>query len=252
MLTEREYQEYLALQIVAQSLSPVGSGYLSRELKKADLPVSEATAGRILNRMDHGGYTSKVGYQGRVLTNEGLLRLKALEGRKTRLDQGEEFFKVLKSQSKEGLIDILIARRAIERELVRLAAQRATPSEIQEMWRIQRAQHEYASRSADAAEQDVLFHRAIAKASRNPVLIKAIEMIRQDGQLTPVFEFIRKTVHSVISYDHAQVVRAIENHDPDLAEQAMVRHIENLISDVNKYWDESGAGEDIKNNEVIG
>jgi GntR family transcriptional repressor for pyruvate dehydrogenase complex len=238
MLLESEYQEYLALQIIAQSVSPVGSGYLSREMKKVDLCISEATAGRILNRLDHGGYTKKVGFQGRVLTPEGVERFKELEGRKTRLDQGEEFFSVLHKQTKERLIDILVARRAIEKELARLAAINATQDEILEMWAIQRSQFEHASRSDATAEQDVLFHRSIAKAAKNPVLITAIEMIRQDGQLTPIFEYIRKTVHSVISYDHAQIILAIENHDPDQAEQAMVRHIENLISDVNRYWDE--------------
>jgi GntR family L-lactate dehydrogenase operon transcriptional regulator len=238
MLSEREYQEYLALQIISQSTSPVGSGYLSREMKKINQVVSEATAGRILNRLDNGGYTTKIGFQGRVLTKEGNSRHKYLDGKKTRLAQGEEFFSVLHKQTKERLIDILVARRAIEKELARLAAQKATPEEVQEMWAIQRLQFEHASRSDGTAEQDVLFHRAIANASRNPVLISAIEMIRQDGQLTPVFEYIRKTVHSVISYDHAQVIMAIENHNPDQAEAAMVRHIENLISDVKKYWDD--------------
>jgi len=247
MLSEREYQEYLALQIIAQSVSPVGSGYLSREMKKHNLSISEATAGRILNRLDHGGYTKKLGFQGRVLTPEGEGRLKELEGKKTRLDQGEEFFSVLHKQTKERLIDILVARRAIEKELARLAAINATDEEIAEMWAIQRSQFEHASRSDETAEQDVQFHRAIARASRNPVLISAIEMIRQDGQLTPIFEYIRKMVHSVISYDHAQIILAIENRDPNQAEQAMVRHIENLISDVNRYWNEVEEFKEDKN-----
>ena len=40
MLTERENQEFLVLQIIAQSISPVGSGYLSRELHRLENPVS--------------------------------------------------------------------------------------------------------------------------------------------------------------------------------------------------------------------
>ena len=236
MLTERENQEFLVLQIIAQSISPVGSGYLSRELHRLENPVSEATAGRLLNGMDQQGLTAKQGFQGRVLTPMGEARLKELENRNARSRQGEEFFNSLRSQTKEQLVDILIARRAIERELARLAAINAGPGDIQEMWAIQKAQYETFSRDLGAAEQDVLVHRAIAKASGNPVLYSAIEMIRQDGQLTPVLEYIRKTVHSVISYDHAQIVKAIENRDPQKAEEAMVKHIESLIADVNKYW----------------
>lgn len=236
MLPERDQQEYAALQIIAQSISPVGSGYLSREMARGGVAVSEATAGRILNRFDQSGLTTKIGFQGRTLTEEGYSRLKDLESRAARNQQGEEFFSVLGSQSKERLVDILIARKAIERELARLAAIHATKEEIQEMWAVQKIQYETFSRDMEAAEQDVQFHRLIAKAARNPVLYSAIEMIRQDGQLTPVLEYIRKTVHSIISYDHAQIIRAIENRDPRLAEEAMVRHIESLIHDVNKYW----------------
>ncbi len=236
MLPERDQQEYAALQIIAQSISPVGSGYLSREMGRIGVAVSEATAGRILNRFDQSGLTTKIGFQGRTLTEEGYSRLKDLESRAARNQQGEEFFSVLGSQSKERLVDILIARKAIERELARLAAIHATKEEIQEMWAVQKIQYETFSRDMEAAEQDVQFHRLIAKAARNPVLYSAIEMIRQDGQLTPVLEYIRKTVHSIISYDHAQIIRAIENRDPRLAEEAMVRHIESLIHDVNKYW----------------
>ena len=236
MLSERENQEFLVLQIIAQSISPVGSGYLSRELHRQEHPVSEATAGRLLNGLDQQGLTAKQGFQGRVLTPEGESRLKELENRNARSKQGEEFFNSLQSQTKEQLIDVLVARRAIERELAKLAAGNAKPGDIEEMWAIQRAQYETFSRDLDAAEQDVLFHRAIARASGNPVLYSAIEMIRQDGQLTPVFEYIRKTVHSIISYDHAQIVKAIENRDPQKAEEAMVKHIESLIADVNKYW----------------
>ncbi len=236
MLPERDQQEYAALQIIGQSISPVGSGYLSREMARFGVAVSEATAGRILNRFDQSGLTTKVGFQGRTLTEEGHSRLKDLESRAARNQQGEEFFSVLGSQSKERLIDILIARKAIERELARLAAVHATNSEIQEMWTVQKVQYETFSRDMEAAEQDVQFHRLIAKAARNPVLYSAIEMIRQDGQLTPVLEYIRKTVHSIISYDHAQIIRAIENRDPQLAEEAMVKHLESLIQDVKKYW----------------
>jgi GntR family L-lactate dehydrogenase operon transcriptional regulator len=236
MLPERDRQEYAALQIIARSIPPVGSGYLSRELDKAGVAVSEATAGRILNRFDQSGFTIKVGFQGRTLTEEGQSRLKELESKAARNQQGEEFFSVLGSQTQGRLIDILIARKAIERELARLAAIHATTEEIQEMWAVQKIQYETFSRDMDAAEQDVQFHRLIAKTSRNPVLYSAIEMIRQDGQLTPVLEYIRKTVHSIISYDHAQIIRAIENRDPRLAEEAMVKHIESIISDVNKYW----------------
>ncbi|MCR4441015.1 MAG: FCD domain-containing protein [Peptococcaceae bacterium] len=237
MLTDKERQEYLILLTVHQSESPVGSGYLSRELKNYGWEVSEATAGRILANYDSAGYTSKVGYQGRVLSPAGLSRLKELEDKKMRTEQGFEFFKVLETKTPEELIDVLVARRAIEREIARLAAVNATDEEIKELWYIQRLQKErVAHAKGGAAEQDIAFHRILAKASRNKVLEGAMNLIRQDAQLTPVLEYIRKEVHSVVSLDHANIARAIELHDSELAEKAMINHIENLIRDVKKYW----------------
>lgn len=237
MLPDKEKQEYLILLIINQSDSPVGSGHLSRELKNYGREVSEATAGRILAQFDSKGFTNRVGYQGRTLTTLGVSRLKELEDKRTRTNQGLEFFKVLETRSPEELIDILVARRVIEKELARLAAIHATEEEVKELWYIQRLQQERVEHlRGEAGEQDVAFHRIVAKAARNKVLEGAMELIRQDGQLAPVLEYIRKEVHSVVSLDHANVAKAIEAHDPEQAEKAMETHIENLMRDVKKYW----------------
>lgn len=238
MLIDKDKQEYLILLIMNQSESPVGSGYLSRELKNYGWDVSEATAGRILANFDTYGFTTRIGYQGRVLTTMGSTRLKELEEKKQRSDQGLEFFKVLETKTPEELIDVLIARRAIEREIARLAAMHATKDQIRELWFIQKLQKERVSHwKGGAAEQDVAFHRILAKAANNKVLEAAMDLIRQDGQLAPVLEYIRKEVHSVVSLDHAKIAQAVEEHNSDLAERAMEEHIENLIKDVKKYWD---------------
>lgn len=237
MLTDKEKQEYLALLTINQSESPVGSGYLSRELRNYGWEVSEATAGRILANYDNAGYTNRVGFQGRVLSLLGLEKLKELEDKKVRLNQGYEFFKILETKTPDELIDILVARKAIEREIARLAAKNATDEEIRELWQIQHLQKERISHAkGGAAEQDVAFHRVLAKASRNKVLEGAMNLIRQDAQLTPVLEYVRKEVHSEVSLDHANIAKAVEMHDADKAEKAMVDHIDNLMRDVKKYW----------------
>jgi GntR family L-lactate dehydrogenase operon transcriptional regulator len=236
MLSSREHQEYAALQIISGSITPVGSGYLCKELGKLGIHVSEATAGRILNRFDKWKWTSKVGFQGRKLTDDGLRRMEELGGR-TAIDRyGGEFSVEPRSQSREELIDLLIARKAIERELARLAAFHATEEEIAEMWKAQKDQFEAFSRNASAVEMDMQFHMMVAKASRNPVLCSAIGMIRKDNQAAAVLEHIRKEVHSVISYDHWQIIKAIESRDAGAAEAQMLRHIEGIIDDVNQYW----------------
>jgi GntR family L-lactate dehydrogenase operon transcriptional regulator len=237
MLTDRARQEHLALLVIQQSESPVGSGYLSRELRKYGWEVSEATAGRILANYDNAGYTNKVGFQGRVLSQVGIDRLREHEEKKVRFDQGFEFFKILETKTPDELIDILVARRGIEREIARLAAKNASEEEIKELWQIQNLQKARVAHSkGGAAEQDVAFHRVLARASRNKVLEAAMNLIRQDAQLTPVLEYIRQEVYSIVSLDHANIAKAVELRDADMAEMAMIAHIENLIRDVKRYW----------------
>ncbi len=51
-----------------------------------------------------------------------------------------------------------------------------------------------------------------------------------------MLEYVRKEVHSNVSFDHAKIATAIQEHDPGAAEEAMQEHIENLIRDVRRYW----------------
>ncbi len=93
-----------------------------------------------------------------------------------------------------------------------------------------------ARRGALLPEHDVAFHRAIAKASKNKVLAAAYDFISQYGKLSPVMEYIRKSVGGTVAVDHAKIVDAIAAGDSHGAEMAMVAHVESLIGDVEKYW----------------
>ena len=85
------------------------------------------------------------------------------------------------------------------------------------------------------ADQDVAFHACIAAMAGNRVLAAAIALIRQDSQLSPVLEGIRRHVHSMVYIDHAAICDAILAQDPIGARRAMIKHINNLINDVSRY-----------------
>ena len=63
-----------------------------------------------------------------------------------------------------------------------------------------------------------------------------MDLIRQHGQLSPMLEYIRKEVKSTVLLDHKNIYKAIASRKPELAEKAMIIHIENLERDVKKYW----------------
>lgn len=116
-----------------------------------------------------------------------------------------------------------------------MAAINITPEIAKQMKEVIDLQAKY-SKKGIAAEYDVMFHKLISKAAGNKVLEAMLDLIRQDSQLTPALEYIRKKVKSSIMVDHQKITEAIINKNPDGAEEAMVEHIDNLIRDVNKYW----------------
>ncbi|MFZ5943280.1 MAG: FCD domain-containing protein [Bacillota bacterium] len=239
MLTRRERKIFHVLEIIQTSEMPVGANFVRNQLAELGITISEATAGRLLIELDKEGLTIRDGYKGRVLTELGIKQLKEMQLRHDRMEYGEEFFKILDGKSEKELIDVLIARRAIEREIARLAAENLTPdieSQMVEMI----TQQKLLNNTQSTSHHDVLFHELIAKAAGNRVLETMLHMIRQDAQLIPALEYIRKQVNSSIAVDHVKIMEAIINRDSAGAESAMLEHIENLIRDVNKFWMKKG------------
>lgn len=216
MLNARENLERDLLTIIRDSAQPVGCGYISQVLQNKGHSISEATVGRMLRDLDNHGYTDKAGFQGRSLSAKGLARLEELENKRKSLEWGIEFASALRGHSKAQLLEVLVARRAIESELAYLAARNRS--------------------EADAAREDVEFHALIARMAGNRILGAAIALIRQDTQLSPVLEYIRRRVKSAVYIDHQRIAEAIAAGQADLARELMTEHINNLMKDVEKYW----------------
>ncbi|MDA8334490.1 MAG: FCD domain-containing protein [Peptococcaceae bacterium] len=236
MPDRKDNLEYETLLILEEKTEALGSGVLSRLLNAGGRDVSEATVGRLLSEMDRQGLTEKLGFQGRVITADGRRKLDGIRRHQHRMAYGNRLLDTLESRRKEDLIDILVARRAIERELARLAAVHATDAEISLMDSVIREQEKFSSQNVLTAEHDVKFHRLIAVSAKNKVLAAAMDLIRQDGQLSPILEYIRKQVGGKLVVDHGAILQAIRERRPAGAEQAMIEHIESLIDDVQKYW----------------
>ena len=79
------------------------------------------------------------------------------------------------STEKESLLATLEVRRALEDLAVRLAAERASPEQIQELERILDEFDEYVARGFDPSDPDWRFHVALYRASHNPVLTNIME-----------------------------------------------------------------------------
>lgn len=129
----------------------------------------------------------------------------------------------------ESVIELYVAREALEAKAAGLAAVNITSSKIDELNRIIDAQTKFMhdnSRSFIPAESDFAFHETLIRGSNNAVIKNAllhrlyplIKMFRYQHQ-----ESSTSTSNSLI--EHRQIVYAVEQRDPELAEISMKRHI---------------------------
>lgn len=221
----------------------MGCGTMALELKSQGFTVSESTIGRLLQQLDRDGYTQKRGYRGRIITPKGLAYLKQLKKENMSIQYGNELLNKIRITDEQELVNVLVARRAIERETVRMAALWITPGELQELKTIADTSWEEVKEGYQKEEADIRFHCIVAQASKNPILESAFNLISHEGMYNRILSRIRQKVGSSIIKDHYRILEAIEEGDPDKAEEAMVHHLENVIQDVRRYWQEKEEGE---------
>ncbi len=229
-------EEYQILKIIGESDAPLGSGTISDKLQAMNIDISEATIGRCLRKLDSKGLTKKAGFQGRYLAAAGVKALQDYEHDQDLQVKTHYMMRLARAGAKDELLHILVARRAIEKETCRLAAEKVTDSDLEELSDIVDKHLENIQSGISGAREDTEFHKTIAKIGSNKFLAAALDLIRQDGQLSPVFEYIREKVGSTVVADHKKILQALQKGDPSAAENAMAAHMENVIEDVNKYW----------------
>lgn len=127
--------------------------------------------------------------------------------------------------------DVLEVRRTLEVGAARLAAKRRSAADTERLRRLlderSRARQ---SRDLDAVTTaDVELHRAIAVASRNPVLAELY-----DHLLDAIAENVRTNITSPLAAagddDHAHLVAAIVDGDPERAALEAARFIDELLA----------------------
>jgi len=236
LLNEKEALEKQILLLLLDSDQPAGCGSLCTALQAKGFRISEATTGRMLRDFDTLKLTEKTGYQGRCLSKTGEIRLQELLQAERRLQWGEELTQAVQGHTKAQLLEVLVARVAIEGALASLAAKNATPADIVSLTTILNRQKTMAETDLIAAAEDVAFHAELARIAGNKILAAAIGLIRQDHQLSPVLETIRRKVGGKIYIDHNRVFEAIRERNTIAARNAMCVHLEGLMQDVEKYW----------------
>lgn len=229
-----------ALNCLAESEMPVGARRLSEVFRAQGANLAEATTGRFLRRLEEDGYAEQVGVRGRILTQLGLRRRNELSQRAVLNDRAAQVTEAIDPETVAGLLDLLYARRAVESEAARLAAEKATDGEIAA---IVEAGHSY----VDCMNQGVdnrlelahELHRLVGEASHNKVLAALIALLVDQSndrfaRLLDEFVVSAGTIDSS-GHDHSSIGQALARRDPQATEEAMRRHLDGLIAVVETY-----------------
>lgn len=146
---------------------------------------------------------------------------------------------ILTADQETALLDIYEFRFAVECHAVRLAAKRRTEDDIgvlarlvDEMTGLVSADGTDEISIAEYNSKDTSFHVCIARASRNPHLLNAVEEVRA-AMFLPVgaiFDRLSERANEL----HKPILDAIVNQDSDIAEHLMREHITNGLEGLQR------------------
>ena len=134
-----------------------------------------------------------------------------------------------------ALPEAIIIRKALEETTARMAAERATPSQILALRSVLERQRE-ASAAGDSEtfhQADEVFHATVAEVAGYPGIWKFIQQVK-----VQVDRYRRLTLPQSgripkVIIEHDAVVNAIEAHDGERARRAMGVHLESLLDNIS-------------------
>lgn len=227
--------EYALLALLGKEELPLGAGALRLALENQGFQLSEATTGRMLQRLDRLGYTERCGFQGRRLSPEGRQLYEATRILRHRLQSARGVMSALSDEDRRVIVETLEVRRALEGETARLAAERATEDDLVVLRSLVEEQLASVRAGQSMAALDGLFHRTLAKISGNRLLESSVDLLRQDPLWAPLLEYVRRKEGSSLGADHRAVVQAVASRNPQEARDAMERHLDNVLGDVRHF-----------------
>ena len=164
----------------------------------------------------------------RSLESQGLLESRQGDGTYVASQPVESLVNPLATvifTEKDGQRELFEMRRLIEPQLAYLAAERATPDDIQTMERILDLQEREVARGESGTDVDKNFHYILAKSTKNKFLIRMTDnimdlLVESRDKYLQVEGRPEKSVHR-----HRQVLEAIKAGDRDGAMMLMRDHL---------------------------
>jgi Transcriptional regulators len=219
------------LEIISGGDEPLGAGAICDALADRRIATSEAAVGRALRKFRNRGLLERRGFQGHVITPAGEALLSELTESRTVNAALQRLLSDAVSSYGHSLHDVLIARRALEREATVQAVFKASAEDLARLEAIVRRQYDKMARGEEYTEESGGFHREILRIAHVPLLETMYDFI---GLTTPWQNFFIGTMQvykrSAINATHERILEAIAARDPDLAGMLMCEHIDDVIA----------------------
>lgn len=136
--------------------------------------------------------------------------------------------------TEKSLRDVLEVRRALEELAVKLACEKITEDQIQDL---KDAAEEFKETLKDRditriAEADVKFHDVIYMATDNQKLIQLLNNLREQMYRYRVEYLKRADFHPQLIDEHEEIIETIERGQKERAVQVVCQHIDNQVEAV--------------------
>jgi len=169
-----------------------------------------------------------------TLTTQGVLEVRRGRGTfvSNQIDQVEDYGFSSLERVRGQLRDLFELRSIVEPQAARLACQRATATELEEILR-QGARVEHCIKAGqDRTEADRAFHAAIVRAAHNEFMVRLLPMISQAVETAIDTGEDQEKLAEITLRDHALLLEFFQKRDADGAEHAMAIHMHHAMDEM--------------------
>lgn len=224
MQTERIIRRKLSDEVLERLLRLISEG----NLKPGDNMPSER---ELMERFGVGRPAIREAMQS--MANMGLVSIS--HGERARVQeltaqsiirQVDQSAHIMLQRSSDSLDHLKQARLFFERGMVREAAMKATPQDVDDLKAIVAEQRTLLGKAAEFMAADMRFHTRIAAISGNPIFISVSEAMLGWLKAYHTELLLWSGKENFTLAEHTEIIAAIARADADAAEAAMVKHLE--------------------------
>jgi len=188
----------------------------SERMLSEKFEVSRSNLREAIQKLEFYGLLKSIPQSGTFITNIGIIALNGMIDDILRLTEPD--FKSL-----------VETRILLELKTVQLAATRRTEADLKNIKKAHDAYVEKVLKDENSVQEDLLFHLAIAEASKNTTLNTLMLMIVPKIIISfEEYEVCNNDSSFSVIDDHTKIYEAIKNKEPKFAKQKMKEHFKIL------------------------